>query len=1029
MVSIRRTAVVSLLACSMAVALGQKSTGPVHLRRHAVAIWNFNEGKGTTLKDSSGNGHHGTIVGARWVKDGAVSALRFVRDERNYVNVPDSPGLHVQPPYTLGVWIKTTSPRNNAVYLIGSSNTHGCGLYFYGDSMSLYHDAKGTDKKLYHKGNSSKTLPDGTWHHVVGTCGDGKLRLFLNGQVLAERDVPKDLRLNYTGSPDLGLGHWGGAGYLDGEMGKAYILKKALSKQQIKALFEAERKTYNSDVTINKTAKAPIIDGKLTDACWENQPALGNFTVNNYESIPARKQTRAYLCYDNKNIYLGVRCEEPNISGISAKKRPRDDKDLRTDDTVQVFISPGAGPYYRFLINAVNALGDARYEYKIEDSYVKGAVRLFKSNVGWSCAGFKSAVHKGKDYWSTEMSIPFSQIGGTSKPGHSWSLNIARDEKQQKEQSTFSPLFGSFHQPEVFSRLSFLKDKAVLARAKKEFVVFDMTPGAKEAPKADKGPDPVVFVHNYLERGCPTTLPKKGELTNRLELFAAQGEYEPVTFSVRAGTKPVKGVNVRVADDLKNDKDGIIPKKNVEIRVVERWKRRLTSRKIMYMERYLFKKRTVDIPRHTTQRFWLTVHVPEDAQAGIYQGRIGITSGKTSLKTLKLKVKVLPFKLQPAEGMAYFMFYPPKWGLPKNLHTQEYQRKCIMDMKAHGMTAFTLYSYPYAVVDGKRQFTMEVDGEQNDLAFGPTIDTLLETGMLQPGMPVMWLGADALGAGDWKRVLDEAKKRNWPELVFYIVDEPGSEERNEKARRLFRQLDKFKERYPEYKGVRATTSLATDGAEAVGHLYDIWITGAGSGGRHRTKEFVEKGKEMGKEIWSYHCAVGNTNAEFSRYNYGLWVWKAGIKGAANWAYSFAANPSGIMDWDYIDQHLQDMEMRTCFVYPSVEEPVPSIGWEGIREGIDDYRYIRMLTKLIEQARAAGREELAQGAEKTLKEIKGKIRIEALGKAVRAGDTSGRRSGYAFDKPSPQSNISKEDYNKFRYEIACEIIKLRKLMEK
>lgn len=37
---------------------------------NTIALYNFNEGTGPTLKDSSGNNHHGTIVGAKWVAAG-----------------------------------------------------------------------------------------------------------------------------------------------------------------------------------------------------------------------------------------------------------------------------------------------------------------------------------------------------------------------------------------------------------------------------------------------------------------------------------------------------------------------------------------------------------------------------------------------------------------------------------------------------------------------------------------------------------------------------------------------------------------------------------------------------------------------------------------------------------------------------------------------------------------------------------------------------------------------------------------------
>jgi WD40 repeat protein/serine/threonine protein kinase len=37
---------------------------------HTLALYHFDEGRGKVLKDSSGNGHHGKIIGAKWVKVG-----------------------------------------------------------------------------------------------------------------------------------------------------------------------------------------------------------------------------------------------------------------------------------------------------------------------------------------------------------------------------------------------------------------------------------------------------------------------------------------------------------------------------------------------------------------------------------------------------------------------------------------------------------------------------------------------------------------------------------------------------------------------------------------------------------------------------------------------------------------------------------------------------------------------------------------------------------------------------------------------
>ena len=111
-------------------------------------------------------------------------------------------------------------------------------------------------------------------------------------------------------------------------------------------------------IRITKTAKAPVIDGKLTDACWQNQTPLDNFTLNNLHASPAKKQTKAYICYDDKNIYVAIRCHEPNMARISAgyTESDRDNKFLWGNDCVEVFISRKVGVYYQLLLTAGNAL-------------------------------------------------------------------------------------------------------------------------------------------------------------------------------------------------------------------------------------------------------------------------------------------------------------------------------------------------------------------------------------------------------------------------------------------------------------------------------------------------------------------------------------------------------------------------------------------------------------------------------------------------------------------------------------------------
>ena len=112
-----REANTAVLICILLLLSGQTGARALDLKRDAVAIWDFDEGAGTVLKDSSGHDHHGNIVEAAWIQGDFGSALRF-SGKGHYVRVPDAPGLRIQAPYTLGVWFRTTSSENNGVFLL-----------------------------------------------------------------------------------------------------------------------------------------------------------------------------------------------------------------------------------------------------------------------------------------------------------------------------------------------------------------------------------------------------------------------------------------------------------------------------------------------------------------------------------------------------------------------------------------------------------------------------------------------------------------------------------------------------------------------------------------------------------------------------------------------------------------------------------------------------------------------------------------------------------------------------------------------
>jgi hypothetical protein len=86
----------------------------------------------------------------------------------------------------------------------------------------------------------------------------------------------------------------------------------------------------------------------------------------------------------------------------------------------------------------------------------------------------------------------------------------------------------------------------------------------------------------------------------------------------------------------------------------------------------------------------------------------------------------------------------------------------------------------------------------------------------------------------------------------------------------------------------------------------------------------------------------------NRYHVGHFFWRSGLDGTAIWTFQrWERDPYDDFDGTYRDH---------CLVYPPRTpdgEPVPTLAWEGIREGVTDYRYLYTLEQAVIAARAAG----------------------------------------------------------------------------
>jgi hypothetical protein len=234
----------------------------------------------------------------------------------------------------------------------------------------------------------------------------------------------------------------------------------------------------------------------------------------------------------------------------------------------------------------------------------------------------------------------------------------------------------------------------------------------------------VVFGRHWMDLIFPNSIPKRGEITDKLATFATRGEFEPVTFCVRT-VRELRGLEVKTAE-LVSPSGGRLAAPEVQlVRFAprcwqgEEWLYEDESVGVMNMPTYLEKARLLDVAADRTVQYWLTVKVDEDANPGTYQGEIRISHEQGKTDSIEIMVKVLPVRLrEPPHTLGFWDFQRPYQGEIGTLD-QFYQV-----MSAHGMNAVFarvgLFEYDkktdtydfgrYLSIDDSGHVTVTLDG-------------------------------------------------------------------------------------------------------------------------------------------------------------------------------------------------------------------------------------------------------------------------------------------------------------------------------
>jgi formylglycine-generating enzyme required for sulfatase activity len=182
--------VIDELRISKVARYAEKFTPPARHEADAdtLALYHFDEGEGETLRDSSGNGHHGKIVGAKWVKasggrespdsaPGPASYLEF-NGKDTLVDVPSLKPNDSPDTITLEAWARYDESRSS--HVIYWPGVHSASLACDWERWhAMRRDSDGQFFIIY----SSTKAVAGRWHHVAAVAERRTIKLFLDGKL------------------------------------------------------------------------------------------------------------------------------------------------------------------------------------------------------------------------------------------------------------------------------------------------------------------------------------------------------------------------------------------------------------------------------------------------------------------------------------------------------------------------------------------------------------------------------------------------------------------------------------------------------------------------------------------------------------------------------------------------------------------------------------------------------------------------------------------------------------------------------
>jgi len=495
--------------------------------------------------------------------------------------------------------------------------------------------------------------------------------------------------------------------------------------------------------------------------------------------------------------------------------------------------------------------------------------------------------------------------------------------------------------------------------------------------------------------------PELNEITTELTAFAAPGEYEPWTFCVYA-LRDLAGVTVAVGP-LQGEGGAVIPADHLDLRALNYVWRKAEGASYAWEPGFLEHRDSVAIPRETSQRWWLTVKVPDDARPGVYRARIEVTAGGKT-RELTALLRVLPFALENAPYMGSML--APSLQMYGDVFGKDLLHEKLVDLREHGHAdAFGYFVFAPKFNGGPAEdplLDFDTPSGAEYYSCNQVVAALRKAGVWGPlyveQMGRIYAGyAGRYGKDKWGTALTAmvrkthayAQANGWPPLHINYGDEPAhSASQLKRCREIFRLVAE---------GGGSPSCYLNGNYTGIQDDVMFWPHMKVITTNYFNEPMLERLRLRRQRLWLYNVGLG-------RFEHGWQCIATGAELVTHYDYqTWAAPDKGA--FKYCAAAADETTMK----------PIPSEAWENAREGVDDGRYFATLLAWIGRARASCAPDAmraAQRAEKALGDWLARVPLDR-------GELIGWQSKLSF---------TASDLGRMRWRMARHVLDIREAMK-